>query len=373
MVAKWLSSLFGIKPQLGRVPPDEPVPIKIQGSRPVRAFKPHKPFRAHRASSHGVALDAFIDAIRTRIPNTCLTVRVQGKAAHLTNKQLRRGGELSQFPTLDEPTHQYWIRFMIDPAPLGLEALIPHEPVGASQEYFKHRFDAVTAKMRTTLANCVDPKEARFTTRVSVGSDGYRLTLVAELRVGVLDMLSHCQTNLSDLGRANLIEIAREMHELVIARGISVKELYDNEALRLEWVRVAEDRWRRLRGLNPVGEGFVCETLLFQIVKARFSGTCREYSPTWLGRQRLDIFIPELQTAIEYHGEQHYIPIDRFGGADKFAEAQLRDKTKARLCRQNNIKLIIWPYTKAVTPEAVDLLLRSLTKGSMADAAGPGF
>ena len=37
----------------------------------------------------------------------------------------------------------------------------------------------------------------------------------------------------------------------------------------------------------------------------------REASPRWLGRQRLDIYLPELALAIEHQGEQHFRPIGR--------------------------------------------------------------
>lgn len=35
----------------------------------------------------------------------------------------------------------------------------------------------------------------------------------------------------------------------------------------------------------------------------------REASPEWLGRLRIDIYLPDLKLAFEHQGEQHYRPI----------------------------------------------------------------
>ena len=44
--------------------------------------------------------------------------------------------------------------------------------------------------------------------------------------------------------------------------------------------------------------------------------------------------------AIEFQGEQHYRPIDYFGGEKAFEEQQIRDKIKEDYCKKNDIKLI---------------------------------
>ena len=49
----------------------------------------------------------------------------------------------------------------------------------------------------------------------------------------------------------------------------------------------------------------------------------------------------ELIGLIEYHGEQHYLPIDFFGGEEAFTRRQLLDKQKENYCNQNNIPLLI--------------------------------
>lgn len=54
----------------------------------------------------------------------------------------------------------------------------------------------------------------------------------------------------------------------------------------------------------------------------------------------------ELNTLIEYQGEQHYKPM-RFNNSDKkFKETLSHDKIKEKFCKENNIKLIKIPYTE---------------------------
>lgn len=47
---------------------------------------------------------------------------------------------------------------------------------------------------------------------------------------------------------------------------------------------------------------------------------------------------------IEYQGEQHYGPVDFFGGTSKFKKQQEYDKRKRSFCKDNNINLIEVPY-----------------------------
>ena len=54
-----------------------------------------------------------------------------------------------------------------------------------------------------------------------------------------------------------------------------------------------------------------------------------------------DFFLPDYNLCIEFNGEQHYKPIDFFGGKDGFIKQQIRDKIKIDYCNDNNIKLLI--------------------------------
>jgi len=59
-----------------------------------------------------------------------------------------------------------------------------------------------------------------------------------------------------------------------------------------------------------------------------------------------DFYLPELNIIIEYHGAQHYRPIEFFGGLVAFKSQQLRDKIKKDFAKASNIPMYIIPYTK---------------------------
>jgi hypothetical protein len=58
------------------------------------------------------------------------------------------------------------------------------------------------------------------------------------------------------------------------------------------------------------------------------------------GRQHLDIFVPAVNAAIEYQGEQHDRPVEFFGGAEAHALTAERDQRKAALCITHGVRLI---------------------------------
>lgn len=54
---------------------------------------------------------------------------------------------------------------------------------------------------------------------------------------------------------------------------------------------------------------------------------------------RFDAFLPEYNVAIEYDGEQHFRPVERFGGEEAFNRNVERDKIKNKYCIENGIIL----------------------------------
>ncbi len=130
--------------------------------------------------------------------------------------------------------------------------------------------------------------------------------------------------------------------------------------------RDAENDVREYLGVPRIGEGWVSETQLYKLVALMFSDyeLIREASPDWLGNQRLDIFIPSLNIAIEYQGEQHFKPIELFGGAEGLRKTRERDRRKKRLCQENKIKLVFFKYNETLNQENVERKLKSLIPGS---------
>lgn len=66
-----------------------------------------------------------------------------------------------------------------------------------------------------------------------------------------------------------------------------------------------------------------------------------------------------LKFLIEYHGGQHYFPVDYFGGVKGFKKQQKRDNIKVDYCNKNNIILLTIPYWDF---ENIELILNDYIK-----------
>lgn len=62
----------------------------------------------------------------------------------------------------------------------------------------------------------------------------------------------------------------------------------------------------------------------------------------WLGRQKLDFYLPQYNIAIECQGVQHFKPVEYFGGEATFKGIVERDKIKKELCEEHGIKLLYY-------------------------------
>lgn len=59
----------------------------------------------------------------------------------------------------------------------------------------------------------------------------------------------------------------------------------------------------------------------------------------------IDVFVPAIGLAFEYQGEQHYKPIECWGGEEALKKVQARDQEKQDRCHRANITLVTIPYT----------------------------
>jgi hypothetical protein len=102
------------------------------------------------------------------------------------------------------------------------------------------------------------------------------------------------------------------------------------------------------------------ESALAHLVKRFFPDASREYSPSWLKGQRIDIFIPSLQVAIEFHGQQHYDPVEYFGGRKGFSRTKERDQRKAQACKEAGVILIEWKFTEYIVESNLRRKLKAI-------------
>ena len=90
---------------------------------------------------------------------------------------------------------------------------------------------------------------------------------------------------------------------------------------------------------NKLKEQFPKENIIFEAGRDIIN---------WIGLQRFDIYFPKYNIAVEYNGEQHYIPIEHFGGKLGLTNTQKRDELKRKKCKENNCNLfeIKYNYTE---------------------------
>lgn len=104
-----------------------------------------------------------------------------------------------------------------------------------------------------------------------------------------------------------------------------------------------------LQGVLQVKPIWKRETALAELIKRIFTDAQREYSPPWLAGQRLDVFIPSLNVAVEYQGQQHYKAVEYFGGKEGLRSSRRRDQKKAKACKDAGVSLIEWKFTEPIS------------------------
>lgn len=111
------------------------------------------------------------------------------------------------------------------------------------------------------------------------------------------------------------------------------------------------------------------QTILYNILKNEFKNEVilYEYSPNWLGKQRFDIYFPNHNIAVEYDGQQHFIPIEHFGGKINYDKTKKRDKLKDKLAIENNCYLfrIQYNYTIDQLNQLIESIKTILVKNNI--------
>lgn len=109
------------------------------------------------------------------------------------------------------------------------------------------------------------------------------------------------------------------------------------------------DIYADLVAKNQTTSKWKSEQQLFAIARKLYDDASYQYHEKWLGNQSLDIYIPSINIAIEYQGEQHYKPVELFGGVEHFHRQNKRDERKRQLCIKYGVKLIEWKYDEEIS------------------------
>lgn len=90
------------------------------------------------------------------------------------------------------------------------------------------------------------------------------------------------------------------------------------------------------------GEDRICSIL--NRVKIRYKSQYKFKNCKFKNVLPFDFYLPNYNACIEYDGEQHFRPVERFGGLEGFIDTKIRDTIKNVYCKNNDITLIRIPY-----------------------------
>lgn len=128
-----------------------------------------------------------------------------------------------------------------------------------------------------------------------------------------------------------------------------LEHLYNNNSSAIEWTGYIypTTRWKTEEIITKTISKYYKDYIVIP-----------QHRPFWLkssfgGQMSYDIYISELKIAIEYQGEQHFKPVDYFGGEESFKRVQIRDKEKQQLSKERGIKLIYINYWEDVTESLI--------------------
>ena len=79
-------------------------------------------------------------------------------------------------------------------------------------------------------------------------------------------------------------------------------------------------------------------------------------------KYRFDFYLPGHNVLIEFHGIQHYLPVERFGGADGHFATVVRDIAKTVLAQKKNIPLLVFNYEDLLSDKLISNLKKELAK-----------
>jgi hypothetical protein len=160
--------------------------------------------------------------------------------------------------------------------------------------------------------------------------------------------------------------------EITYWRNVREEDTQEMISLRRQAARATRAVTKRVEnivreefGFRKVGEAWVSETLLFQLISRIFHGreVLRHHRPDWMEGLELDMYVPSIKLALEYQGQQHFHPVDAWGGEKALKELKERDRRKASICEVRGVCLVAFHYTEPLTEEHIRLRLQEVGIG----------
>jgi hypothetical protein len=335
----------------------------------------------YKVNNDGTSIDNLVIDLKNKLGSKISEISVKGASSGLNEFDLNEApyafkqvALLWKHNDLDKiTTRQYYVKIYLNHAKFKLKICNmnfisgsdPSSQPGTEKDFIYNRdkaFDLISPIFKEhSMSFCVSTFCGIIPT--SIWSERTYIKVVVDLPIDGHDVFIHSSiNNISDFGVNNINEIRDEFISIANNEIEDISDLFVNKKRREIIARRAENNIRKKHGIKNVGDSFINETLLANYITELFPDTIRQYNTKWLGRFLIDIYIPSLRIAIEYHGEQHYKPIDRFGGEEKFKKQQVRDEFVRNKCKENNVLLLEWSFKEIVTKKSVMTLISQHVK-----------
>lgn len=194
----------------------------------------------------------------------------------------------------------------------------------------RNHLDDVTAIIHDLLNRDYQLSNTNYVFKMYAFEDGK--VLFGDIRGAVL-LEAYSLTRYQDIGIYN-DDQTQTMDMKVPVYSTKVRDSYIKS--------LAREAESILKGEAGIRHRWVSERVLFRQIESAFTDlkVQQHASPSFLGRQHYDVYLPDLKVALEYQGEQHFRPIDFFGGEEGFLATQERDRRKKEISENNDIHQI---------------------------------
>ena len=130
--------------------------------------------------------------------------------------------------------------------------------------------------------------------------------------------------------------------------------MFNEELYSKEHKKLFKNQIREEFGFKKIGEQWVRETKLYNTIKDIMKKydvkVYQHYSPDYLKGQHYDVYFQfgNNKIAIEHQGQQHFKPIDYFGGEDNFKKTIKNDRKKKSKSTRNKVSLLYFNYDESL-------------------------
>lgn len=160
-------------------------------------------------------------------------------------------------------------------------------------------------------------------------------------------------------------------------RNLFLMKMFDGIELQTadlkESERIAENAARLAVGYPVIGQKWISETTLYRMVRSLLAPriVVQHYQGPEMDGQEIDVWIPSLKLAIEYHGAQHSQPLTSWGGEAALLAAKERDEKKRRKLKGLGYHLVEFSHEEQFTEETVIERIQACLPGPECTTAKP--